>query len=387
MLTPAQLEALTKSLEPVFATKTQLEQAVVEIMAKSAKRLEGKRSIDFSISKWIRGNMAARGVSPITGTDPVADREYFENTNKESFNAQQVKDLSTTATPGSYLVPTIQANEIISYLSDYGTLRRAGIRIIPMVGIEKLNMPTALGSPTVAWVGQNTAQAASDSNLGQVQFSLKTARSLTPVPNELLATSVPAIDTIITELLAQGFGEAEDQAFFSTATVSNGPASIYNYSVTSGNGTVVSPGGGANGAAATYADLLNLMKAVRIAKAVGPFVWFANPYTLYSVISGMIDKNSRPIFDPNQVVQRLFGWPIFDTSWIKQDQTLGSVSNCSYLIFTNPKYLMLAEPGTLEIAVSTEFYFDKNQIAIRGVKRADFGYAPPLGIGVLKGIA
>ncbi|MFZ1009253.1 MAG: hypothetical protein WAN65_20590, partial [Candidatus Sulfotelmatobacter sp.] len=96
-----------------------------------------------------------------------------------------------------------------------------------------------------------------------------------------------------------------------------------------------------------------LMSAVRKAKAQGPFAWFTNPHVLYDVISGMIDKNSRPIFDPNQVVQRLFGWPIYDTTWIAQDQTLGSTATCSYILFTNPKYLMLAEPGTLEIAVNS----------------------------------
>jgi hypothetical protein len=47
---------------------------------------------------------------------------------------------------------------------------------------------------------------------------------------------------------------------------------------------------------------------------------------------------------------------------------------------------MLGEPGSLELAASTEFAFDKNQTVLRMVKRLDFGIAPPLGVTILAGI-
>lgn len=380
-LTWEQKQALANVMKEYFPLKQDVDRALVELEKKCQSKAATNKLNGFSLSTWIRGMMAVNHVPPIKGTDPESDGNYFDRMNDKYTR----RDLSTTATPGSYLVPTIQADEIVAMLSDYGCLRRAGVRIIPMVGIDSLTFPTAMAYPTVAWVGQDTAQAASDANLGQVAFRLKTMRSLTPIPNELLATSVPPIDAIMSELLAIGIGENEDKAFFSTSQITNAPLSIYSQvgSLTS----LLANGNNASGGTLTYNDLLATLAASRKAKARGPFCWITNPYTLYQAITGILDKNSRPIFDPNVVTQRLFGWPIFDTVWINQDQSNGSGTNQSYLLFFNPQYVMIGEPGTIEIAVSTEFYFDRNQIAIRSVKREDFAYAPALGITCLKGIS
>jgi HK97 family phage major capsid protein len=357
-----------------------VDRALLELEKKCQAKAITSRVNGFSLTTWLRGMMNANHIPPIKGTNAEKDLEYFQNMQEKYIR----RDLSTTATPGSYLVPTIQAAEIVALLSDYGTLRRAGCRIVPMVGIEKLTFPTALAYPTVAWIGQDTAQSPSDANLGQVQFNLKTARSLTPIPNELLAVSVPPIDAIMSEIMAIGMAELEDKAFFSTLQQTNGPNSLY--AQIANLTSLLAGGNNANGGALTYNDILATMSASRKAKARGPFAWFCNPYTLYQAIAGLLDKNSRPIFDPNVVVQRLFGWPIYDTTWIAQDQANGSGSNQSYMVLTNPQYIMIGEPGTVEIAVSTEFYFDRNQVAVRGVKRTDIAIAPPKGVVILQGI-
>ena len=381
-LTSQQKAALIETMAVYFPLKTDFEKAFVDL----EKKVQGKTAggkIGFSLSRYIRGMMVANRFPRLPNTDSESDLRYFEN--HESETRRVNRDLSTSATPGSYLVPTIQANEIISLLSDYGALRRAGVRVIPMAGIEKLTMPIALAYPTTQWLGENTTQSASDANLGQVSFDLKTCRSLTPIPNELLAVSIPAIDTILAEIMAIGAAESEDKAFFSTTSIANGPTSLY--SQIANLTTLNSAGNSANGGALTYQDILSTLGASRKAKARGPFCWFTNPHVLYDVISGLLDKNSRPIFDPNVIVQRLFGWPIYDTVWINQDQAVGSGTNQSYMVLTNPSYIMLAEPGAVEIAVSQEFAFDKNQTVVRMVKRVDFGFAPPLGITCLKGIS
>jgi HK97 family phage major capsid protein len=378
-LTAVQKQALISTLTPYFALKSDFERSILDLEKKCQAKAAGAKS-DFSLSRWIRGLMATQRMPRIAGTDPESDARYFEVHNQEVR-----RDLSTTATPGSYLVPTIQAAEIVALLSDYGALRRAGARIIPMIGLEKLTFPVAMTYPTQEWLGQNTQQSATSADLGQVSFSLKTCRSLTPIPNELLAVSVPPIDAIMAEILAIGAAEAEDKAFFSTTSVANGPSALY--ADRANLTTLLAAGNSANGGSLTYQDLLSTLGASRKAKARGPFVWLTNPHVLYDCIAGLLDKNSRPIFDANVVVQRLFGWPIIDSVWINQDQSNGSGTNQSYMILTNPTYLLLAEPGTVEIAVSQEFLFDRNQIAVRSIKRTDFGWAPKLGITILKGIA
>ena len=107
----------------------------------------------------IRGLRAMRG-EPITPQTADSDINY-------------VKALSTGATPGSYLVPTIQADEIIQFLETGGIARASGFRVWPMSGIQKLDVPVALGAPTSVWMAQNSAQQPTNPNVGQMAFDLK----------------------------------------------------------------------------------------------------------------------------------------------------------------------------------------------------------------------
>lgn len=378
-LTGRQKEALIAALQPYFTLQADFERAILDLEKKAQTRVANRRN-DFSLSTWIRGLAASQHLPPIRGCDQAADLRYFE-----ARNAEVSKDISSTTTPGSYLVPTIQSDEIVALLSDYGTLRRAGVRVIPMVGLEKLTFPVALTAPTVEWLGENTAQSSSDLNVGQVSFNLKTARSLTPIPNELLASSVPAVDAILAEVMAIASAEAEDAAFFATTSTANAPGSLY--ADRANLTTLLAGGNSANGGALTYSDILAVMAAARNAKAKGPFVWLCNPTTLYQKISGLLDQNSRPIFDSNAIVQRLFGFNIYDTSHIAADQSNGSGSNQTFLVLAPPSAIMLGESGTVEIAVSSDYLFASNQLAVRSVRRIDWQWAQKKAITILKGIA
>lgn len=104
-----------------FATTTQLDRAIADIIAKTDQRQRRGGANGFSLSTMIRGLRAMRGeaINPRTAE---ADINY-------------VKALSTGSAPGSYLVPTIQADEIIQFLETGGIARQAGFRIWPMTGI------------------------------------------------------------------------------------------------------------------------------------------------------------------------------------------------------------------------------------------------------------
>ena len=107
-------------------------------------------------------------------------------------------------------------------------LRRLGPRIWPMVNIENLTIPgrDSHSGHSMAWEKiLPDRQATRFCN--QVLLQLKTARGLVALPNELIATSSPAVDTAVTELLAVGLGNKEDTAFFATTTQTGGPVSIY----------------------------------------------------------------------------------------------------------------------------------------------------------------
>jgi len=368
---PEVIDQLAEKLKGYFPSVVDFDRMKAELA--NPERYKVNPEQKFSISMAVRGLMARNSNTVINPKTVEADINYA------------VKALTTGSTTGSYLVPTIQASEIIDILAQSSVFRTANPTVWPMVGIEKLNVPTATATPTAEWLGENTSQSATDPTLGQLAFDLKSLRALTAVPNELLATSVPAVDTLVSRLIGVAFGEKEDVTFTSTSTTSGGFTSIYAASST----TTSLVGGSANGGDLAYSDLLTILSNAYTYKAKPPFAWFMHPRTFFQRVYGMIDLQSRPIVAPNAqspINFGLFGWPVFISANFPVDQTNGSGTSQSYIAFTNPRYVHIAEPGGVEIAVSADFYFSSNQTAIRGVHRMDAGFAPPAGVVLLKGI-
>jgi HK97 family phage major capsid protein len=282
-------------------------------------------------------------------------------------------------------VPTVQANEIIEILSLGGVARKSGVRIWGLEGIQKLVAPTATAFPTVEFLGQNTSQTATDPNLGQVSFDLKTRRALVAIPNELLVSSTPAYDRLLAELLGEAFAEHEDSIFFDSTAASGGPTPFYAASGT----TTHLVGESANGGNLAYTDLLRTLRKSAEAKAKGSLAWYCSPRTFFDRILGLLDGNSRPVVTQDAVgpvPYKLFGWPVFVTPAVPNDLTNGSGSSQSYLMLANPKYLHIAQSGGIEIATSTEAAFATNQTLVRIAQGLDFAVAPAAGVTILKGV-
>jgi HK97 family phage major capsid protein len=357
-----------------FATTTQLDKAISDVLRKTEQRgATGK--IPFSLSQMIRGLRAMKGeaMNPQTAEADVA----------------YVKALTTGSTPGSFLVPTIQADEIIQYLTIGGVARAAGVRIWPMNGIQKLNVPVATTAPSWVWMAQNSVQTPTDPNLGQMAFDLKERRCLTAVPNQLLNVSVPAFDALLGQLIGLSAAEHEDTAMFNTTTVSGGPTALF----AAAGITMVNVGGSANGGNISYADILAVLAQAAAVKAKGPFAWFFSPRTFYQRILGLVDLQSRPLTIPTLTEglyaapqYRLMRWPCFVTPFLLENEALGSGTNQAHAVFANPSYIHIGQDSNIEIAVSTERYFDAAQTAIRGLQHEDFGFAPAAGIICLRGI-
>src|SRR5258708_3507146 len=127
-------------------------------------------------------------------------------------------------------------------------------------GIQKLNVPVATPAPAVVWGtssgagagGQGVTLTPTDPGLSQIAFDLKSAKSLTAIPNELLAVSVPAVDQIVAQILALAFAQAEMNAHVCNPNTPNGPVSVYNAPSTT---TLFANNGSANGGAQASARI------------------------------------------------------------------------------------------------------------------------------------
>ncbi len=377
------INTLTKVLEEkgIFATKRELDLAIADVVKRTQER--SSRGPQFSLSKMIRGMKAQQGpaLNPQTAEDDVA----------------YTKALTTGAQPGSYLVPTFQADEIIQYLATGGVVRAAGARIWPCTGINKLTVPVALASPTWIWMAQNSQYTPpSDPNLGQMAFDLKERRCLVAIPNQLLATSVPAFDTLIAELIGLAAGEHEDTALLSSSQVSGGPVPIYAAASTS----TLLVGSSANGGNLAFTDILAVLQKASTVKSKPPFTWIMSPRTFYQRVLGMLDLSSRPIYIPTlsqgleqgpgvgtvQSVGFLMGFPVFVSPMVEETLANGSGTNQSWILFTNMKYVHVAQDSNIEMAISTERFFDASQVAIRATQHSDAAVSPSAGVVILKGV-
>jgi HK97 family phage major capsid protein len=375
----ALVDVLTKDYG--IASISAMDRAMSDLVKRSGERTaSGRRTPE--ISKMIRAMVAQLG------------RTINEQTRDEDI--AYVRALTTGSTPGSYLVPTIQANEIIAMLSIGGVARASGVRVWPMPDSEKLTVPASLASPTWEFLAQNAPQTPSDPNLGQLSFTLKERRSLVAVPNELLRVSVPGIDSLLTELLGLAAAEHEDSVFFASSTTSGDPGAL----MAASGITTLMVGDSADGGDLAFTDILAVLAKAYAVKARGPFAWYGSPRTIFQRLYGLVDDSKRPIFIPAfsglaepkfpgatvAPVGVLFGHPVYCTPAIAENESNGSGTNQSHLIFTNPSYAHIAQDGNIEMAISTERYFENNQTAIRAVQHEDFGYAPAAGIIVLEGI-
>ena len=353
-------------------------------LAKTNGRGVSAENGGVSITRIIRGLSAMKG--NVLNTQSVDEDTNFVK-----------KSLTTGATPGSYLVPTVQADAIVEILGKGAAVRASGATIWPMAGVQKMNIPSETAEPTVEFLSQNTAQNASDPGIGQLALDLKTQRALVALPNELLKASVPALDQIVTRLLGKAFAKHEDLAFFQG--IAGGPVAV---SATPSTTTINQAG-----ATLAYADLLKVL--ANFANVEGENgVWFMHPNVFFNHVLAMTDSQGRPIVtgynslvggandggsafvgqlagEAGAIKFLLLGRPVYTS--VRIPQHVGSGSASSYILFANPSNSFhIGDAGGLEIAQSGERFFAENQTAIRCVRQIDFAYGNPSAIVLLNDV-
>ncbi len=351
-------------------TRGQIQSLVKTIIERvEAQRADGREP--FSFSKAIRGMCALRGTR-------VADTAEAD--------AQYVRALATTGTPGQYLVPTIQANAIVSQLAEWSNVRKAGARIWPMAGVQTLNAPVGITAPSVLWNAQNSKQSPDTvANLGQLAFDLKPQTAFLLLPLQLFKTSVPAFDVILSDSFALACAESEDIALFATSQVANAPLPLMAAAITTLNCQ-----SSANGGNIGYSDVIGMLLKASQLKMKPPFAWFCSPRTLYTRLLGLQDTTSRPLLIPDVTEgasgYELFGFPIWVTTSISETEVLGSGTNQSHLILCTPRAIHVAENHEVTMDVAMEFAFETAEVGLRIGHGVSFGYAPAAAIIALLGV-
>ena len=356
-------------------TQDQIVRVVEEIVARTLQR-EAEGREQFSYARAVNGLLAMKH-SAINAENAEEDAQYV------------ARAMTTGTTPGSYLIPTIQADAINSQLAQLSSCRAAGARVWPMRGIQDLNVPAAVaGSPSFIWMAQNSRQTPSDPNAAQLAFDLKLSQALILLPINLFRAAVPQWDVILEDCFALGAAEAEDAAIHASSTVTNGPLALMSQSGL----TTLNASNSANGGNLLYSDLLACLQKMFDLKVRPPYSWFANGRSVIRALS-LYDTTSRPVWLPlaaeseGPQIGHLLGWPLYATASISTTEAVGSGSGQSHLILTNAKNCIhIADGGDVSLEASTDFALDSADITLRVGHRISTAFQPAAGICVLQGI-
>ena len=265
----------------------------------------------------------------------------------EARSAEQRDLVVGTPTAGGNLVATdLQAQNFIEMLRNRMILRQAGARYLGGL-VGDVAIPKQTGGATAYWVAESGAPTESQQAVGQVPLTPHTVGAFTDISRKLLKQSSIDVEMFVRNDLAAILGIAIDRAGLHGSGADNQPLGV---AATSGIGSVV---GGTNGAAPTWANIVDLETAVAVDNAdIGNLACITN-----AKVRGVLKKT---LLDATYGVgmvwpvnsREINGYTAHVTNQVADNLTKGtSVGVCSAIFFGNWADLIIGMWGGLDILV------------------------------------
>jgi HK97 family phage major capsid protein/HK97 family phage prohead protease len=258
----------------------------------------------------------------------------------------QKRDLNvTTATAGGNLVATdLLGGSFIDALRNAMVIDKMGTRMLTGL-VGNIAIPRLSGTGTAYWVAENTAPTESDQTIAQVTMSPKTVGAFTDISRRLLLQSSLDVEAMVQTDLATILGLAIQQAAINGSGASNQPSGI----LTRVTASVI---GGANGAAPTWANIVQLESDVAVANAdVGTLGYLTN-----ARVRGKLKTTSKVtgqngfVWDDGDTPMN--GYRTAVTNAVPSNLVKGtSGSVCSAIVFGNFADLVIGMWGSLDLMV------------------------------------
>ena len=317
----------------------------------SAKEAKDLRS--FSLLKVVQSRMEGRA---LTGIEAEVHQEAIAEARAngkslEGFGipsqmaatifAPEVRALNvTTAGEGGYLVPE-EPQYLITALREAMVVGRAGAQTWGgLVGDIPVN---TMGAVSVAWAAEAGASGESNPAITQKIMTPKSVRAYATLTNRFLKQTSPDVERALRNDFLGAIMESLDTVAI-TGGGSNEPTGIL---ATAGIGDVA---GGTNGAAPTYAHILELEEKVAIAKALGGSLAYVTNHKVRRVLKGtMVDSGSGIRIWQGEDVN---GYMALSANSVPSNLTKGTASGvCSAIIFGNFNDLIIGQWGGFDVLV------------------------------------
>ncbi|MFQ5736615.1 MAG: phage major capsid protein [Thermodesulfobacteriota bacterium] len=257
----------------------------------------------------------------------------------------QKRDLTVgTATAGGNTVATdLLSTNFIDLLRNRMKVFGLGAQVLDGL-VGNIAIPSQTGGATGYWVAENAAPTESQRTVGQVTMSPKTVGAFTDISRLLLLQSSIGVEGFVQADLAMVLALAIDLAAINGSGAANQPLGILG---TTGIGDVA---GGTNGAAPTYANMVELETDVAASNAdVDGMAILSTPE-----MRGKLKQTQRfgstdtPVWEPNNTVN---GYRAEVSNQVPKTLTKGTSTDCHAIIFGNWRDLIVGQWGALDVLV------------------------------------
>ena len=278
------------------------------------------------------------------------------------------RDLTVgSATAGGNLVGTdIQGQSFIEVLRNSGRLMPLATVLTGLEG--NVAIPRHSAATTAYWVAEGGAPTEGAPTFDQVSLTPKTVGAYLDISRRLYLQSSIDMDSFAMMDLASQLALAIDLAGLAGSGASNQPTGILN---TSGIGDVA---GGTNGAAPTWADIVNIKREVAKDNAVmGDPCWFLNSDTVAKLEqTEKASSTAQFILDADRAERRLAGYEWIETNQVPNDLDKGtSTGVCSAILFGNMRDLLIGMWGALDINIDRASNSTSGGVRIVALQDAD----------------
>lgn len=371
-LTETALASLTADL----ATLKQRTDALDTAVRRAAVQPQGGDAPAHGIGRLLRALAGGRG-------DPARAADFAAKTWNDGYTAKALA--AGVGSAGGYLVPEVQALEVVELLRKASAVRRLGPTVVPMPH-GTLLMAKLTGGAQADYLGENTAITPSLPSFGQIRLTARKLAALVPISNDLIRYSAPAADQVVRDDLVTALAEREDLAFLygNPTGTGNDPKGIRHWVLPAQE----IPSSGAT-VDAMVADLATLVLALQEGKArmLRP-AWIMAPRTLQALMA-VRDGSGHFVFRPELQNGTLNGYPVATSLHVP-------VAPSSEILLVDMADVLIGEATGLLIDASGEAAypsggsvipaFGLDQTVIRCVTAHDLALRHEAAVAVLTGV-
>ena len=288
-----------------------------------------------------------------------------------------------TPTAGGHLVATnLLAQDFIELLRNAMVLDSLGVRMLTGL-VGNIAIPSQTGGATAYWVTEGAAPTESQQAFDQVAMSPKTVAAFTDLSRKLLLQASIDVEAFVRQDLATTLGLELERAAINGSGSGAEPRGVLN---TTGIGDVA---GGANGAAPTWAHIVELETDVAVANAaVGNLAYLSN-----AKVRGKLKQTEKATGTAQFVWEKgarpgegeMNGYRAAMTNAVPSNLNKGtSTGVCSAILFGNWADLVIGLWGGLDVLVNPYILSGTGSVRVEVYQDADIALRHPESFSAMK---